>query len=123
MTTQEGALYYYLVSHLDSLDSKYALKIDKDWGTTEWEQHFNYGVYYYDWSVPEKGGGGSLRSQCYDQSKFTELLSGILCFGADRNVWNEDSTKYEPKDQGAGCYFELTKEDDGALGLDWHCGC
>ncbi|MBD3636364.1 MAG: hypothetical protein HUJ25_03405 [Crocinitomicaceae bacterium] len=116
-----GLIYNYLITHLDSLNTKQVDKTDPDWGILEWNQNFSNGLVFKYIKHPEAGANAELRTSCTikNRKEFYETLS-VLIYSED-NVWNEDSTEYSP--DGAGCHYNIELDDDSLYTVSWYCGC
>jgi len=122
-------IYWYLITNLDSIDSKKILGINKDTETL-WGQHFTNDVYIIQDSRLETGSETHLYTHCKDKQAFFNTINSIILwqeldstYHNPNMSWNKDSTFYEPIDGGAGCYYEIKKDSVENYMLEWYCGC
>jgi len=122
-------IYFYLYFSADSLGAKQVIKRDDFWGPVHWKQTFENGITYENKRNVEVGTSGSLYSKCTDKNDFFKVMSKVIeelicedCYDPNQ-LWNADSTLYEPADQGAGCYYEIAQDKHGFYMLSWSCGC
>ncbi len=85
------------------------------------KQQFEHGIKYTYYSCHEHGGDVTLiipRMNLIDLVQLIEFVVG----DSFEHGWNMSLTKYEPIDQGIGCYVKII--DLGSrLKIDYYCGC
>ena len=121
-------IYIYLIYHLDSLNEKHVLKEDNFWGPIEWTQAFENGVEYKHIDYVEVGSGGELYTTCKSKSDFLNVIAPLIEVDEDLEYqveyrWKSDSTKYEPKEIDAGCFYKIQMNADSCYFVTWYCGC
>lgn len=122
-------VYHYLYLTLDSIGAKQVLKTDEVWGPIEWGQEFECGVTYFSEQYIEVGAGGKMYTKSKNKSVLLNAIEPVIRFIPCENcydynpVWKEDSTRYEPSEAEAGCYYTIENDSLGYLMLSWYCGC
>lgn len=84
-------------------------------------QEFNYGIKYYKWTCKEDGGITETITFPKMDVKEIQRLVNVLFYDPQNNKW-VSLLKYEPKDSGAGCYYEIV-ESNTDIKLKIYCGC
>ncbi len=85
-----------------------------------WEQQFGKGIKYKHDSCNENGFLVTITFQGYDTSEIIRLVDTL--FKTKGNVWNKEKTKYEPKEDEPGCFYEIRQEKGVAI-LEYVCTC
>lgn len=116
----------YLTKYLNKTSEQNEYYLDYETGdTTDKEcgtiSLFDNGVRYSVSNCNEIGWDMSLKTHCHNRDIPYYIINGI--FTDPSNVWNTDSTLYEPADGGAGCYYHIEMEKDGYYSIYGHCGC
>jgi hypothetical protein len=121
--------YLYLITSFDSLSSKIYTEYYEVRGEEEnnasipcaWKQSFKSGMTYSVSACDESGSDYTIHTSCPDKKSLVHLAD--IIFHDSRNTWNEDSSKYEPIDKEAGCYYSIEKNDVGNYDIKYYCGC
>ncbi|MBN4071008.1 hypothetical protein JYT72_00730, partial [Crocinitomix catalasitica] len=125
-------VYYYLVTHLDTIAEKKIIQARVRWGEEIWEQEFENGVSY-RFSNVGSGQVGSLKTCCTNRSLFLRVMAAVILITYEKelaearpeinHIWKADSSRYEPIGQEAGCYYKVKREKDSTMSMNWYCGC
>jgi len=85
-----------------------------------WVSEFEEGIFYKYYDCNEWGYEVSILFELENLTKqnVVDLIDHL--FVDPNNSWNADTTRYEPKDADAGCYYELTPKGSGHL-LNYYC--
>jgi hypothetical protein len=115
----------YLKAHFDTssfvIDQYYTSEMYGD--TSEvcgWTQNFANGMRYSESGCGEGGWNVQFKTNCNNKIPLYHFVNAAW-FEGD-NMWDIDSSHYEPPDGGAGCYFTIKKVDDSFV-LFGGCGC
>lgn len=126
----QDEIYFYLITHLDSVGAKKIIRREDFYGPVEWEQEFENGISYRYIKYPEVGAAGVLQTSCYDKKEFMQVIYPVIeyrshCDNCDNPtyIWKDDYTKYEPTEIIPGCYYEINQHDSSFIQLEWYCGC
>lgn len=84
------------------------------------EYEFKTGIKLKSDSCSEVGSDVEIVFPNYAKSEVIKFVEWF--FKTNDNSWNESKTKYQPKEQDAGCYFEI-KESKNKIILSYYCGC
>ncbi|MBN4072989.1 hypothetical protein JYT74_03000 [Crocinitomix catalasitica] len=132
MEYQGCEVYYYLVAHLDSVSEKNIIQPRLEWGDEIWEQEFENGISY-SYNDVKSGYLGSLKTSCTNRSHFLRVMAEVIRITYEKeqaeawpgmnHVWKDDSSRYEPIEQKAGCYYRVKREKDSTMSMSWYCGC
>lgn len=113
----------YLESNFRKVGTKLILekfKVCTENCVCSWEQQFEKGIKYKYYDCHEAGFNVRITFQGYDIKEISKLVDTL--FKTDENVWNDEMTSYKPKDNGAGCYYEI-RQENGVVILEYDCGC
>lgn len=86
-----------------------------------WEQEFKTDIWYTNSTCSESGEEVVIHTNCPDKKVLVRLVD--ILYHATENSWNADSSKYEPIEQEAGCYFEVKKNENNGYDIKYYCGC
>ena len=120
-------IYVYLQQHFEATTEKQNVK------TLEYSenvicsftQEFENGIFYKEENCSEEGGGSlSVSFKSVNRKSLENWIEKILRIldETNDNIWNKERTQYYPKDQGAGCYFEI-KSENNETKVEVYCGC
>lgn len=88
--------------------------------TCAFKQNFAIGIYYSRWQCKEAGGvSETITFPKMDIIEIRKIINYL--FFDSNNKWITP-LKYEPKDNGAGCYYEII-ESKNRIVLKSYCGC
>lgn len=130
LSGMQNPLYGYLVHHFDSLEAKQYKQMEDEWdmGVYDFEQRFSNGIIYAEYFGGEGGAVATIYTNCSQKAGIYSTLNAIVnrkSLNSDweyDGVWNDDSTEYSP--DGAGCYYELIKNDSTQFyHISNYCGC
>lgn len=122
------AFYIYLVNNYNQISRKYEIEY-YDWDQNKicsFAQDFEFDIKYVIWECKE-GGGESIeitlpKVDKLQLIKLIENIDSIKNLPIEPNIWKENDTKYEPKEQVPGCYYKIKQLEDKSL-LEVYCGC
>lgn len=123
----EDVIYLYLIHNYDSISRKLnVFRYDfPDYSVCAFDQEFANGIHYSIEQCKEAGGVAvSLVLPKADRKsviKWVELIFESAPIDIEHG-WNEDMTKFQPLDNGVGCYFEI-KETANKTIIENYCGC
>ncbi len=86
-----------------------------------WEAEFEEGIFYKYFDCDEAGYEININFELEDLTKqnMVDLINHL--FEDPNNSWNSDTTRFEPKNADAGCYYELNKKGK-FFHLKYYCG-
>ncbi|MCV9387296.1 hypothetical protein [Reichenbachiella ulvae] len=123
----DDLIYLYLTNTLDSVERKKEVIFYDypDYSICSFNQDFEYGINYSFEQCREAGGASIVmilpKTDRQSLVRFVEELYKI-----DRteieNEWNTEQTKFQPKDKGVGCYFQIIEQEKCTM-LKNYCGC
>ena len=88
-------------------------------------QQFENGITYKEENCSEEGGGNlAVTFKNVNRKSLENWIEKIfkILDETNENIWNEKRTQYSPKEEGAGCYFEI-KEENNKTKVEVYCGC
>lgn len=126
---ESNVIYMYLYQKYDSISSKHSIKYLNypDYGICSFKQEFEHQISFYLSSCKE-AGGSSVRlilpsnMDMQNLKSWVEKIYNSAPFEGVPHQWNSTGNKFEPIDQGAGCYYEIKKLENTTL-VTCHCGC
>lgn len=120
-------IYLYLTSALDSINRKKEVIFYDypDYSICSFNQDFEYGINYSLEQCREAGGASIVlilpKTKRQSLVRFVEELYKIDRTEVE-NEWNADQTKFQPRDKGVGCYYEIVEQEKSTM-LKNYCGC
>jgi len=123
----EELIYLYLSNTFDSLDIKRDTVFYNypDYSICSFSQDFEYGIRYNIEQCKEAGGVSVVVVLPQsEQSSIIDLIETL--YKVDRteieNEWNKEKSKYRPRDEGVGCYYEIIDQENSTV-IKNYCGC
>jgi len=123
----QDAAYMYLIRNYKSKSEKIEVKKYDypDYSICAFKQKFENGIVYSEEQCREAGGiTSNLTLPKTDKESVVQWVE--LIFKSSQvdieHGWNSDKTKFQPTDNGVGCYYEI-KEKENSTEIDMYCGC
>lgn len=120
-------IYLYLIHNYDSVSGKSkVVRYDyPDYSICAFDQEFSGGIHYSMEQCMEAGGVTvSLTLPKSDRKsviKWIELIFESAPLDIEHG-WNKEKTKFQPLDNGVGCYFEIKETKNNTI-IENYCGC
>ena len=123
----QDVTYLYLNRNYKTESEKLEVKKNEypDYSICAFKQKFEHGIVYSEEQCREAGGiTTKLTLPKTDKESIIQWVE--LIFKSSpmdiEHGWNPEKTKFEPTDNGVGCYFEI-KENKKNTEIDMYCGC
>lgn len=124
-------VYWYLITNLDSVAPKNIIEkqmvYDEYEMITKWEHYFTNDVHYVHHELVEGGSNIFIYTHYKNKAEFFKTISVILepqqldsIYYNPEMFWSKDSTRFEPIEQGVGCYYEIKKDSVKNYMLNWY---
>ncbi|MEQ8474091.1 MAG: hypothetical protein RIC35_23045 [Marinoscillum sp.] len=123
----EDLIYIYLHTTFDSLEKKKEVIHYKypNYSICSFNQNFQHEINYSIEQCGEAGGASVILVLPKTERRSVVNLINDL-YEIDRtdieNEWNAEYTKFEPKDNGVGCYYEIIEKENATV-IKNYCGC
>ena len=113
-------IYYHNGQPMDSV--KYYDVIEEYNQICSFQKGFSQEITYQYNTCAEHGILATVEIPLTPKSELTNWVEALFSENFVENVWNEAKTKYEPIDQGAGCYVDIMELED-RFKITYYCGC
>ena len=124
-TEEHDMSFTYFTTYFKPISKRKVLKrykdCERDDCTSSWEQYFEDSILYREVEIEEIGSEITIIFPNYNKEEVVKYIDWF-CHSED-NKWNKDKTSYAPKDDGAGCYYEIKLNDKKQYYIHNYCGC
>lgn len=124
-TKEHDMSFTYFTTYFKPISKRKVLKRHKDCEgddcASSWEQYFEDSILYRERDIEEIGSEITIVFPNYDKEEVVKYINWF-CRSED-NKWNKDKTSYIPKEEGAGCYYEIKLNDKKQYYIHNYCGC